>query len=501
MNNILNIIFSKERITSSSVFLIYPDRNYALTYSELFKTVLGIAKELKLWGVKSGDRVLVHFDNSPESVILAFSLIIIGAVLVPVDPKISKDTLEYTINNSHCQYSIIINDNNINDTLLLKTIMYSNLINSCNISDNIENYSVDSEDEIVVLYSSGTTGNAKGIVFTYNSIINNFTEYGNAMGFNQSTRFLQVMPIFHADGWNFTLLMPYLFNSTVILTQKFDLKVCKSIFHISKEYKCNVLVAIPSILDSILYFSERYDYSELPVFDYVITSSEKLLKNNKESFENKFICNVFDLYGLTETGVISYYNKNIKWKEGSVGKLQNCVDVKFDIEGELYVKSPYLFKEYCNNESLTNKSKRKGWFHTGDFGYISDDGYLYLTDRKDNIINKGGEKIIPAEIDKVIMELPFINEVFTLGIDDEIYGQEIVSLVTLNDYGEITRAINSIGAYCAKNLRSNMNPNHILVVDYFPRNSVGKKDRFKIKEQIESKKRNFILFHNTIFKF
>jgi acyl-CoA synthetase (AMP-forming)/AMP-acid ligase II len=489
MKNQLDIIFSKRRIKSSAIFLYCPDSNYELSYIDLFKKSLDIAYELRIHGLKKGDKILVFFDNTANSVIVAFSLMIIGAVLVPVDPDIKNDPLQYIIKNSKCKYAILFKENHdidLQNSLIV--IDYKHIIKNHHESKQINEFCVFPNDIIVILYTSGSTGKPKGIVFTFGSVIKNFKEYGKTMNFSSRTRFLQVMPMYHADGWNFTLLMPYLFNCTVILTKKFDLNVCRDIFRISNHYNCNVLVSIPSILDSMILFSERYDKISLPIYNFIITSSEKLFRKTKDLFEQLFQCHVYDLYGLTETQVISYYNENFKWIPGSTGKLQKRVQAKFSEDGELLIKSPYLFKEYCNNKSLTERVKKEGWFHTGDLGYLSDNGYLFLVGRINDIINKGGEKIAPNSIDIVIKELNFIDDCYSMGVDDEIYGQDILTLVKIADICEVNDPINSIINHCSLKLNKNSIPKYILLVDSFPLNNVGKKDIFKIKEIVNAHK-------------
>lgn len=485
MKNIIEQIFNKERRISSDIFLYYPFSHFSLSYKELYEQSLKIAVGLKKQGVNRGDRVLVFFDNTPQSVILAFSLMMSGAVLVPVEPSIKSDTLQYIIKNSETKYTITFNDIeelNISPTFL---IHYSSLINTSIEDEIINSFYVDPTDIIVILYTSGSTGNPKGIVFTYDSVIENFTEYGNTMKFSKQTRFLQVMPLYHADGWNFTLLVPYLFNCTVVLTPKFNLNVCRDIFQIIRKYECNILVAIPSILDSISLFSQRYKKEDLPKLNFVITSSEKLCNTTKKTFEDLFKCNVYDLYGLTETQIVSYYNENIEWVEGSVGMLQNKVQVQFSEDGELLIKSPYLFKEYCNNIPLTQTVMKNGWFSTGDLAQITADGHLILLGRKNDIINKGGEKISPNEIDTILKGISFVKDSYTLGVNDEVYGQDILTIVVVDDVEKNIDTKNIIKNICLQKLNRNSVPKYIMFIDSFPLNRSGKKDKIKIKDIVK----------------
>ena len=274
----IDIIFTEERKNNSNIFLYYPEKNYELSYQELYKRATQIASGLIDNGVQKGDKILVVFDNTPESVITAFALMLIGAILVPVEPNINTNVLNYIIENSESKFAI--DPQNIIKTIPNHVILlgYKDLINYEGNIKKVQSYNILPTDTIVILYTSGSTGNPKGIIFTYESVIKNFTEYGNTMKFSRQTTFLQVMPLYHADGWNFTLLIPYLFNCSVVLTPKFNLNVCKDIFQLIKKYKCNILVAIPSILDSINLFSQRYDKKDIPTLNYVITSSEKLCK-------------------------------------------------------------------------------------------------------------------------------------------------------------------------------------------------------------------------------
>lgn len=486
----INIIFTEERKHNSKVFLYYPDKNYELSYQELYKIATKMASGLIDNGVQKGDKILVVFDNTPESVIIAFSLMLIGAILVPVEPNIKTNILNYIIENSESKYAIDPQNRikSIPNHIIL--LGYNDLINYEEDVKKIQSRNIQPTDSIVILYTSGSTGNPKGIIFTYESVIKNFTQYGNTMKFSHQTTFLQVMPLYHADGWNFTLLIPYLFNCSVVLTPKFNLNVCKDIFHIIKNYKCNILVAIPSILDSISLFSQRYDKKDIPILEYVITSSEKLCKTTKSTFEQIFKCNIYDLYGLTETQIISYYDDTFDWIEGSVGKLQKGVEVKFDVDGELLIKSPYLFERYCNNPTLTKKVYEGNWFRTGDIGKLSKDGYLFLLGRKSDIINKGGEKISPSDIDAIVKNIPFIKDCYTLGIKDDIYGQDILTIVVVSKDVQNENTIKYIKDICKSKLGNNYIPKEIFFIENFPINRSGKKDKVQIQELVKKMKFN-----------
>lgn len=380
MNDFLKYNASKYR---DRCYLISVLSNRSYTYSDIYTMATGMANGLIESGVRRADRILAILPNSTEYVVSAFAALLCGATFVPINTHVDKAIVGQVRDKIRPKVAVATFDNEhiaIELGLPIYKVDEKSLWKQRSSQLTVQSSRISPLDTCVILFTSGTTGNPKGVMLSIKSVITNFTEYGHQMGFSKVTRFLQVMPVHHADGWNFTFLMPFLHGSSVVLSRAFDEQVCVAFEHMVRRYQPNVLIAMPSILQALTSFKSHYSNPTKLGLEYVISSSEDLSTEVKNEFEDVFRCIVYDLYGLTETGVISYYGPKVPWRAGSVGKLQKRVEAQI-LNGEIVIRSPYLFSEYCNDRRLTKDRLINSWFHTRDLGYIDTDGYVFLSGR------------------------------------------------------------------------------------------------------------------------
>lgn len=466
-------------------FMIAAGTGERFTYADMYRLSTGFANYLFTKGVVKNDRVLVICDNSPEYVIVAFSLLLLGAVLVPVNPEAGIEEYAFYLENTDSKYILTNKAEKIGelkkicDPAKVIYVAKETLASGHATARAFPECEHAADDELVILHTSGTTKFPKGVILTIGSVLANFNEYGKRMGFNEHTRFMQVMPVYHADGWNFSILLPWLFGASIVLTAVFNAQICMRFEKLLNEYKATTLVAVPSILSMLNGMGYRFENPAESGLQSVICSSERLTHEVKEECERVFNCTVFDLYGLTETGVISYYSDAIQWKEHSVGKLQHGVSVSFGENDELMVRSPYLFSGYCNNRELSTAAMEDGWFKTGDTGTLDEEGYLHITGRLSDFINKSGKKINPHEVTEVIKSHVSVQDAFTIGVRDHTYGEDIYSFVALRKGHESLDA-GALEEYGRKHLAYWKCPRKIIILDALPLNSIGKIDRLKL---------------------
>lgn len=455
-------------------FIVEPFSKRSMTYRQLYQASGVLAKLLLKKGAKKGDRAIVSYANQIEAVIAQFALLRIGITSVPVNPQMKQNQLVHILNQVKPVAVITQEETELCSIVEAeKVLMYS-----YDIDDSMEEVGFDEEaileDDfpLVILYTSGTTGMPKGVVHTYKGIYKDFMEYGRCYEFDQDTRFIQSMPIYHGDGWCHSNLCPFWHGASVILLPIFNTRVIAQFDSYVEEYKGNVLVAVPIMLSQILGMKIRFRYDIKGKIRLALCGSAKLHADTLHNFETEFEAKVYENYSLTETMLISQYSKDVEYKKDSVGKILDECQVKILEDGEILIKSPYLFAGYYQEPELTNDSMQDGWFCTGDTGYVDDENYLYLIGRKKNIINKAGLKIDPEEINGVILKCKGVEDAATIGVEDVAVGEEIYSFVSGTQLKD--EDIQLIMDKLKQEVVLAKIPKQVILIDAIPRNAIGK---------------------------
>jgi long-chain acyl-CoA synthetase len=465
-----------ERLTAEFAereFVVTPGRTpSALTYGGLWTASVAVAGRLHDQGVRPGDRVVVLLDNGPEYVVTAFALMLLGATLVPLNPRTERRELRQICENAQPRLAVL--EHPAQQAALGGAAVRSWLFEPALLEPAEHAPSsrwaaeLGDDDALVVLYTSGSTGRPKGVSLAAGPVCENFRAYGRELRFDGTTRFLQVMPVYHADGWNFTLLVPFLHGASAVLTEPFGPRVCVQFERLVREHGGTVLVAIPSILSALLAFADRY--RDPTGLEYVISSSEPLHARVKDEFEARFQTRICDLYGLTETQIVTYYAPWLPWKPGSVGVAHRGVAIRTADDGEIQIKSPYLFSGYLRDPEATAACYTGGWFGTGDRGHVDDDGYLVLRGRVGDAVERDGLRVHPADVDAVLAAHPRVVESATIGAGDGT----VWSFVVADGGGA---AEQDLRAHLDERLEPVDRPERLAFLGQLPRTSIGKVDR------------------------
>lgn len=460
------------------IFMREPfNNNRQITYGDLRKYSFSLANKLKSMGIKANDYVILNFNNRIEYSVSHFALLIIGATAVTLPMSGKAEDLDYIM--KLVQPKLILASDNKSDLyaewnekwLAVEIEKLEQFP-----SEEFDEYKYERDDVAALLFTSGTTGKPKGVMIKYVSAVYNFIEYGNALKFDTNTKIIQCLPVEHADGWCFSVLFPFLFGASVILTPAYNAQVALNFERLVNDGG-NILVCVPSILTSLLEMKNRYQLPFKGKLKSVLCSSSKLHVEVVDNFEKEFDTNILEFYGSTEALLIAYYTEQINFKTGSVGKVSPQVSIDFTEEGEILVKSPFLFKGYFLDQKRTSQVMQDEWYKTGDIGTVDEEGYLFLLGRKQYFINKAGKKIDPSDIDSVVVKLDSVKESVTLGIEDKLYGEQIYTFIVLNYPQEVEK----ISLYLKQNLQSEYWPKEIIVVEQIPYNSIGKVERKKLE--------------------
>jgi len=482
----------------------YPDKECVIglgkrwTWRELNGRANSLAQGLHALGVREGDIVAILLYNCCEYIEITFAVNQIGAVWLPMNFRLAGDEFRYILEHSEAKAlitepefvpvisSISIDLPHLKHLIVLDPdhsenhVNYGDLIQQ-NMDSTPPHSDVDQDDLHRLMYTSGTTAHPKGVMLTYGNLY--WKNIGHILTFGITTddRTLVVGPLYHVGGMDLTGTGTLYAGGSVVILKKFDpIDVLKAI---DAEKVTNMWLS-PAM--TIMLFNEpsfnQYDVSSVR---FIIDGGEKMPATLIKEFKNRFPNAWFaDAYGLTETvsGDTFLAKDRMLNKLGSVGKPvphlhvrivdENDRDVPPNEMGEICLKGPKVFKGYWKNPEATQEALRGGWFHTGDIGTMDEDGYLYIMDRKKDMIISGGENIASPEVERVIYELPAVLEAAVVGIPHPKWLEVPKAYVVLKPNTSLSPE--EILKHCSQKLAKFKIPKEIEFIDQLPRNPSGK---------------------------
>jgi fatty-acyl-CoA synthase len=344
------------------------------------------------------------------------------------------------------------------------------------------------EDESVILYTSGTTGRPKGVILTHQNQFFNTINYALAYRMKDWDRELALTPMFHSSTLG--RIITYIFTgSTFITSKRFD--PSWALRAIEKE-KVTSITQAPTMYVAMMNLKSAGSYDTSSV-RRVVTGAAPMRVRTKKALKELFPnAGFFDLYGLTEAspGVTILEPDNFFSKIESVGRPMASVEVKVvnnqGVElpkgkvGEIICRGPNIMKGYYNDPLGTSEALKDGWLYTGDLGRMDDDGFLYLMDRKKDLIISGGENIYPAEIERVLLEHSRILDAAVIGVPDPYWGERVKAFVVLKPREILSKE--EIIRYCEDHLASYKKPREVEFIERLPRNAANKVMKEELKK-------------------
>ncbi len=494
--------------------LVYVEDGRRFTYNKLHFEIDMIAKSLISIGIKKGDHIALLCSNSPEWIIVFLATLKIGAVSVCLNYSSTEDEIDYMLKQSDSKILIVSDKNMIEKVdldkfdylriiLKIKTLFNLGFIMSQmkHVSDKeLQEVcsSVKYDDLATILYTSGTTGKPKGVVFTHYSVLNGALSHIDNFGYTQKDRILVTLPLHHIMGGKYTALLGLFAGCTLVLMEKFKTSVALKAI---QDEKCTGFHGVPTMYQYLLNKCEGYDLSSLRVGMIAgAFSSETLMKEIMDKLHITELSHTFgqtETLGVTQTATL---DKNDP-KLNTVGKPVEYVEIKIchtrtlkelppNTEGELLVKSPYCMQGYYNNPIATNNTLVDGWVRTGDVAYIDEEGYLSIKGRLKDIIIRGGENISPTDVENVLIKHPKIELAVIVGVPDEMLGEEIFAFIKLKDNHILTQ--DEIIEYLNGKIAKYKFPKYFKFTNTFPLTSTGKVKRTALKKMAQAKLDQYI---------
>lgn len=462
----------------------------AMTYAELDAAACRLAQLFSTQGLQAGDRVAVLSEFCLEYIVLFTAAQKTGIVLVPLNYRLAPREIDYLLGDSdpallvyapkfaelleHCPQAAGISQRSI--------AQLNAIASDSGYPATFEAVSLNENDPIFILYTSGTTGFPKGALYTHKMLVWNSLNTALRLQITGSDRTLMCMPPFHTGGWN-VLTTPFLhFGATVVLLPQFD---ADQVLRLLEDERISLFMVVPTMI-RMLADSPLFEQVRLQSLRYFIVGGEALPITVIERWASKGVP-IRQGYGLTEVGpnVTSLPEADAIRKRGSIGfpnfylesKLVNEAGetVEGAGEGEFWLKGEVVSPGYWRNAEATAKAITDGWFKTGDLLRRDEEGYLYVIDRLKNMYISGGENVYPAEVEKYLQQHPAVQEVAVIGVPDEKWGESGKAIVVLKP-GESTTD-EQLRSFCLGGLAKFKVPKHYTFVAALPKNDTGKIDR------------------------
>ena len=474
----------------------------AFTYLQLADRMNRLANALTAAGLKPGDRVALYLLNGSEYVEAVFACSAAGLIAVPLNWRLSQEELAFIMKD--CSPKALIHHAMFekqasalaNGCASVSPVLsvahdggpssYESFLQAGAPNDAV-NPSVGGDDPHLIMYTAGTTGSPKGVILTH---ANCFWQSVNgwALGVSPDTVALVILPMFHVGGLNGCVTPMIHIGATVVLSAKFD---PGDVLETIERERVNGMVAVPAIYQ-MLYDHPKFTTTDLSSIVAFISGGAPLGKELTRKYHERGL-EFRQGYGLTETspGVTGMGPGECLKKSGTAGRTCTYVDVRIVGEdgkelptgepGEVVIRGPNVMKGYWNRPEATAEVIRDGWFHSGDIGFLDEDGFLTLVDRKKDMIISGGENVYPAEVEKVLLEHPSVAEAAVIGRADEKWGEVPIAFVVAVP-GQTLDA-QELLAFCASRIAKYKTPKEVIVRVSLPHSAAGKILKKELKRE------------------
>lgn len=459
-----------------------------LTYQALLDQTEQVRASLNSMGIGRNDRVVLALNNGPEMAV-AFIATAACVTCVPLNPGYRTDEFEFYMSRLNATALIVDSENDSPAKAIAKELGLS-IIELLPVTDaaagvfelagdrrlgNQQGGFAQAEDQALVLHTSGTTSAPKFVPLTQDHILNQARNNQVFLGLTEHDLCLNVMPLFHSTGLVGVTLASMISGAGVVCSPGF---IAPKFVVWLDEFRPTWYTAVPSIHQAILLRAvdekERVSRNRLR---FIRSSSSPLPAAVLEELENTFNAPVIESYGLTECGMIACNPLPPgKRKVGSVG-VPTLVDLAV-MDEEVVVRGACVMQGYEGNATANEESFKGEWFKTGDQGFIDADGYLFLTGRIKEIINRGGEKISPQEVDAILMSHPAVDQAVTFAVPNEVLGEEVAAIVVLHPQGTVTDK--ELREFAGARLADFKVPRQVLFANEIPRGSFGKIQRTRL---------------------
>ena len=501
--NIGSLLTQTARKNPNQPAIYCEDRRY--TYQQFNEQVNMLANGMKQLGVLKGEKIALMMKNSDYFVFSFFAVAKLGAVVVPVNFRLTPTEIHYILKQSEAimvvcdqEYEGFVYEA-MEDTAvnIVVTVGESQLEGQFNYNEVLANVIteptvvVNESDDFEILYTSGTTGRPKGALFDHSQIFKVALTMVVNMGIKEHEHFLHLAPLFHSAQLNLFLVSGVMLAGTHVIHRDFHpVATLQAIeeFRITNFFAIptmyNFLLQVPNAADYDLSSIRRCGYGAAPMAPELVKKSMALFKTDQ----------FYNLCGLTEGGPggVLLDPESHKTHLGKGGKAiflsearvvnEEGVDVAPGVIGEFILRGDTVMKEYYNKPEETKRTIKDGWLYTGDLATMDEEGYITLVDRKKDMIISGGENVYSVEVEAVLYEHPSVLEAAIIGLPDEVWGEAVCAVIVPKEGAVIEEQ--EVRDFCRRKLAGYKVPRKIFIEKALPRNASGKILKYQLRHKL-----------------
>ncbi|MCX7875030.1 MAG: acyl--CoA ligase [Melioribacteraceae bacterium] len=435
----------------------------SITYHELFNLSKIFANYLIQEGITPKTNVGILVNHSFEFFIILNSIWLIGAVAVPLNPNSKLEELEYQIKKTEIFFLISNDEYFIKQNLNVNLILYHN--NHIKEQFNSTYYNFNKDESALIMFTSGSTAKPKAVVHTFNSLYNHVNNLSKCINLSSDDFWLLSLPLYHIGGF-MILIRSLILGSTVIFPNSLKANDIAKSFNFSPTHASFVSTMLNNFYNDNILLPKSLKY---------IFLGGGPIDNELFMFFKDHYKNILKVYGSTETcSMVTLLFQNDNYNE-TVGKpINEFIEIRINTNenervGEILIKSNSLFKEYYNDYEETIKKFENDFYKTGDFGYLNDNGYLVIENRREDIIITGGKNVSRNEVESEIKKIKNVEDVYVFGLSDKHWGQKLCALIQTKNIDE-----EEIKKHLNQKFSSYKIPKQFYFTDKIPKNELGK---------------------------
>jgi len=470
-----------------------PDRpavrldSQTLSYVALDSAVARAAGVLRDEGVGVGDRVGILLPNVPYFPIVYYAVLRLGAVVVPMNPLLKAPEVAYHLSNAGAGLLLAWHGFETESVAGCQAAgAQSLLVTPGDFEDRLGRVGAVSEaaersddDAAVIIYTSGTTGKPKGAVLTHGNLRAGAAVALGLVAAGPDSVALATLPLFHVFGMNSLMNTTVLARGLLTLVPRFD---PVAVLEVIERDRVTTFAGVPTMYTALLHHPERARF-DVSTLELCVSGGSALPVEVLRGFDEAFGAKILEGYGLSETtGMASFNLRDRERKPGSIGvpvggtEMRVVDDEGADVEqgqpGEIVMRGPFVMQGYWSNPAATAEAIRDGWFHTGDIATIDEDGYLFIVDRKKDLIIRGGYNVYPREIEEVLYTHPAVLEAAVVGVPDDALGEEVGAAVVIKAGEQVTP--DGLREFVRSKVAAYKYPRVVWFVDGLPKGPTGK---------------------------
>ncbi len=474
-----NWIKQRAYLTPNRVALSFHDEQW--TFKELYLKSVSLAYKLNSLRLTNGKRVAILAPSTPPLIELLYACMQAQCEMVLLNGRLAKQELAYQVEDAEVDAILVADEELAKLPDDARIIPFSKLYETAELEYEIA-AQWEEDFALTIMYTSGTTGFPKGVCQTVSNHSSSAISSALNLGISEKDTWLCTVPIFHISGFSI-VVRSLLYGMKIRLYEKFDAKKCAQEIMEGTVTKMSV---VSVILENILSEMEQAGQKAHPHFTTALAGGGPVPVDYLKRAE-KLDLRVAQTYGMTETSsqTATLANEDAMTHIGSAGKPLFFNEIKIDAKdgesiGEILIRGPHVTPKYIGrfNDKPTTIN---GWLHTGDVGYLDEQGYLYVVDRRSDLIISGGENIYPAEIENILLGHPNIKEAGVCGIEHDKWGQVPVAFIVAKK--QMTEQ--EITDFCTQHLANYKVPKQVHFVSHLPRSGSNKLLRRKLMQLLE----------------